>query len=343
MAVSKMLKYHLLLMRIKYVLSYALFYFLLNIWCINADASIVPEDVLNSKETNETDDSKIIPLETYCGMSDSELGDKVWVMCGRADKLQSLSGLYFEDNIYSESLGARRDFFMLKKDSLYWTGYTRGKNLGMVIEPPVLFTFIPKMLLTRDKKDDISYKAKGKLNVNTPLSVSGQCRYAEIQRGKAIISAGDTLENVVLTKQIDTCYVQSELTHTIDTASRVIYRWFYDNRVVPIALQCDGILYIPATLNCDLVNNDSNDNTDKYIQIIEDAIFRAEGKTVSVILSEPLPLKIYIMDVTGNIYVSKQGNASRFDMDVKGLNHNDYIISIVSPYSEYTRKILFTL
>lgn len=49
------------------------------------------------------------------------------------------------------------------------------------------------------------------------------------------------------------------------------------------------------------------------------------------------------MDLPGNIYASTEGVADSYTLDISGLQHNTYFISIVSAESEYTRRILLTL
>ena len=157
--------------------------------------------------------------------------------------------------------------------------------------------------------------------------------------------AGDTIDNIVLTRHTDDYIIRSEETGDADTASHTVYRWFEKDSAIPLAIQTDGILYLNTSLPESPQDelSDGQDNTDHIQSVIDEATVERDGSTVIVRLSEELPLHIYIMDIPGNIYSSSEGCADRFTLDTSKLQHNTYFISIVSEDSAYTRRILMNL
>ena len=292
--------------------------------------------------------ASLIKLDAYQGLDEAELSSGVWLFCGRAE-LGALTGeTYYDGALYVETLGERSDYFVLAGDSLAWTGYSQGRSLGMLPDNP--FSLRPLKIAYNDTKIPVTnniktYSSKGLLNVRSRLSARGETSFQSIRQGKGLVMAGDTIDNIVLTRHTDDYIIRSEETGDTDTTSRIVYRWFEKDSAIPLAIQTDGILYLNTSLPESPQDelSDGQDNTDHIQSVIDEAIVERDGSTVIVRLSEELPLHIYIMDIPGNIYSSSEGCADRFTLDTSKLQHNTYFISIVSKDSAYTRRILLNL
>lgn len=292
--------------------------------------------------------ASLIKWDAYQGLDEAELSSGVWLFCGRAE-LGALPGeTYYDGALYVETLGERSDYFVLAGDSLAWTGYSQGRSLGMLPDKP--FALRPLKVAYNETEmpaggNTKSYTSKGLLNVRSRLSARGETCFQSIRQGKGLVMAGDTIDNIVLTRHTDDYIIRSEETGDADTVSRTVYRWFEKDSAIPLAIQTDGILYLNTSLPESPQDelSDGQDNTDHIHSVIDEATVERDGSTVIVRLSEELPLHIYIMDIPGNIYSSSKGCADRFTLDTSKLQHNTYFISIVSEDSAYTRRILMNL
>lgn len=168
----------------------------------------------------------LIKWDAYQGLDEAELSSGVWLFCGRAE-LGALPGeTYYDGALYVETLGERSDYFVLTGDSLAWTGYSQGRSLGMLPDKP--FSLRPLKVAYNDTKIPVTnyiktYSSKGLLNVRYRLSARGETCFQSIRQGKGLVMAGDTIDNIVLTRHTDDYIIRSEETGDADTASRIVY------------------------------------------------------------------------------------------------------------------------
>lgn len=287
-------------------------------------------------------------LNAYRGLDGNEISSDFWQLAGRAG-IDGCSGkIYFDGELYSETLGQRSDYFVTEGDSLAWTGYSEGRSLGILLDSPL------RLRPLRVDNSGVSgpegdtpkrYTARGRLNVDALFGASGQAGFSVVRDGRAMAAAGDTLDRIVLTVQTDDYTVRSESTSESDTTDRTVYRWFVSGSEIPVAVQSEGILYLNASVTDEAQEEDNGgrDEAERVKSLIDRAVIDRNGTTVTVTLPEELSLHIYVMDLPGNIYASTEGVADSYTLDISGLQHNTYFISIVSAESEYTRRILLTL
>lgn len=280
-------------------------------------------------------------LQGFRGLEDDELKAKVWVLCGRADT-GAKAGVETSDSVYVESLPDREDFFIIRGDSLLWTGYHVGRRLGVLAQEPVYLC--NKSGYTSDGAMR-TFRCTGRLDVSTRVQERGDVSWELLGRGRAIVSPGDTINNVVLTCQRSHArFVAPDTTEVVEPTERIVYRWYPAGSMLPIAVQCGNDLFVDADAAEIVPDNDADEEElmRRIQDLIDSATFRNEGDYVVVTTAEPLELHVYIMDVPGNIYASASGYADEFVLSTADLASGQYIISIVAaPEPVYDRKILF--
>ena len=282
-----------------------------------------------------------IDLNVFSGLDDEALNSNVWDMSGRT-LLQANMGkqTFAEDGRYVETLGYRSDCFFISGDSMFWTGYNVGRRLGMLIDNPVLLCFNA----LSDPEKAVDYNAKGQLDVSSSLRARGVTISKNLGQGLSIPSPGDTIRNVVLTLQTDFLITTSETTLESDTLYRKVYRWYCADSKIPFAIQEEDRLYLPSSelleqIKPSISATDVNNND---VTIIDNAVIHIEGSSVYVNLTDEIALNIYVMDVSGNIYRATEGTERSYSIDVSGLPHGSYVVSLVTPVG-YNRKIYIGL
>lgn len=287
---------------------------------------------------------KVLELDAYRGFDDGELESAVWIFAGRASDIGHTGRLYCDRAVYCERLGNRSDFFVFRNDSLVWTGYHTGRSLGMLLHDKVDLRAADN---NRPRNNGSQrYTAVGKLDVNAPLSANGIVHKREDIHGIAVTAYGDTINDVYQTRHTDDIIIHADLTTDSDTITRTVYRWYSEKSPIPFALQCDGILYVDTSAlnNSDVSQEDGTEKDNHIKSIIDSAQITRDGETVTVHVRESIALHVYIMDIPGNIYGRAAGTSDNFTIDISGLAHNRYIVSILSDAGQgYTRRILLDL
>lgn len=260
-----------------------------------------------------------------------ELDGDVWVMCGRAGIDGKGAEVKRVGEIYRERVAGRCDYFLMRQDSLFWSGYSIGRRVGLLADKPV---FVAD--LRSDDTFNCNYTASGRIDVSNSISESGSMEWRTVARGMAIVAPGDTVDNVTLTRHI----VKSSASDSI----REVYRWYASGSAEPLAIQNGGILYFD-NYGSEFDDDDSSVSEFERIRgIIDAAELKREGGIVTLTCAGELSLSIYIMDEAGNIYRSTKGFVSEFSLDISGLAARNYIVSIVAePGAWYTRKIYLSL
>lgn len=287
---------------------------------------------------------KILDLNAYRGLDDSELASGVWQMGGRPAEGEHTGRLYSDSVVYCEKLGARSDFFVFRNDTLVWTGYHTGRSLGMLLKDKVNLRTAGTDCTGNGNSQ--KYTAVGKLDVNSPLSADGILHKSEDIHGIAVTAYGDTIRDVLLTRHTDETIILADLTSESDTITRTVYRWYSEKSPIPFALQCDGILYVDSSAlnDTEVSQEDETENENHIKNIIDSAQVTRDGDNITVRVTESIALYVYIMDIPGNIYGSAAGTKDNFTIDISGLPHNRYIVSIVSQAGQgYMRRILLDL
>lgn len=282
---------------------------------------------------------KEVPMNVYEGLNEDELKVDLWDLSGRVLLQENSGKIQVSDGVLVEQLWNRSDYFLLRNDTLLWTGYNYGRRLGYIISQPM--PLIESRLSINI--EDSPYKASGKLDVKTAILAEGINRMETLGSGSVIISPGDTIAGVKLIRQVDYSISKIEATNESDTLLRTVCRWYLSNSIVPFAIQDGKRLYIAQSDFFDKVKEDFlHQETDRTQDIIDSAELNFDGKSINVHLSEALQLNVYVMDVQGNIYRSAEGKDVDYSIDVSGLPHANYVISLVST-TGYMRKIFMIL
>ena len=282
-------------------------------------------------------------LQSYHGLSAGELESNEWMLCGRADMADRNANIYLSDSLYIENLPGREDFYIIREDSVFWTGYHVGRRLGVLADSPI---FIYNRKSSHTDSIVAQYRANGLYDVNTVVQEGGDIKWCISGYGNALISPADTIHGAVLTKQIvETLPILPEIPADSEPLVRIIYRWYDSQMKMPFAIQCDDELFLDFNFDeCISVEADDADGVDveRLHLIIDSASISYDYGKVTVFTDEPVSLNVYIMDVSGNIYAFASGFSTEFELDTSDLPSNQYIISIVAEADPmYTRKVLY--
>ncbi len=262
------------------------------------------------------------------GLTAGELDSPFWIFCGRAAVDAPPAKIERFADIYIETISGTTDFFAIKDDSVLWTGYNTGRRMGLVADSPVSVSTIPVM-----ENAASPYSASGTLDVSVELKETGRIECRKLASGSVVIAPGDTLKGVSLTRTVQTRVVSAFDVAQSDTICIETLRWTIADARVPIAVQRDGVLYVTDNqeLVADAVENDDDEPYGDMIRdLLDSAVIELSGGQLRITLDDAAAVHIYVMDVTGNIYRSAAGNTCSYVVDVSGLPHNTYIISIVS-------------
>lgn len=276
----------------------------------------------------------------YNGFKGVNVDASTWLFCGleEVDAKDVRAG--FDSSVYRESVGDVTDFFKIRNDSIVWSGYNVGRRLGIVAECPASVC-----AGSENNSSFTEYVATGILDGAFEIVENGTFEYKILKSGNVIIAPSDTLKNVVLSQTVQQKIYPATDSIPADTVSIETYRWNLPNSVVPIAIQRDGVLYV--TSNTDIAMEDDFDNdvdAEHLKAILSSANIEVGDGQVCISLTESMSVNVYIMDGAGNIYSSTESEASTFSLDISGLTHNVYILSIVSrDYPEVVHKSIINL
>ncbi len=261
------------------------------------------------------------------GLTDAELEGSVWNLAGRAQVQSAPAHFVFRNNVYRREIAGVTNFFIVKGDSVVWTGYNVGRRLGVVADRPVLVR-----RLSDPGSRSGSYTARGTLDVSLRLNERGTYDFNVLRAGKAIIAPGDTLADVFLSRDVRSYVVGLNDSVSSDSARIVTYNWFKSGASVPFAVQQGDVLYVDASgVNIEPDSDSDSDSGEDVdaASVIERAKVEVSDGRVHVLLPRAVAVHVYVMDAPGHIYAHASGRDASFELDVTGLPHNTYIISIV--------------
>lgn len=279
----------------------------------------------------------------YEPLDEGEIGSRFWRFCGRSEKTSPRGVVELSDVTYTETLGRRTDHFVLKGDSLLWTGYNAGRYLGFVADKAGFVTSEPG-LSSLDNAFD--YSGKGHQNVTMEFTEEGTFKLQTVGLGCASLVPGDTLRNVILTRQTVTSRFSVEDTLKYAPETATVYRWYAAGSLLPIAIQSDDILYIDYTAGADNPRGDESETKirERIRKIVDSVQLLTGNGNLTVLMESAINVNIYIMDTPGNIYRHVSGCEDRFSIDISGLPHGRFIVSIVAgPEAFYTRKTILNI
>lgn len=282
-------------------------------------------------------------LSIFRGLDQSELNESEWVLTGRAELEPEVAAILdFSSAIY-ENLPDRSDYFIVQGDSLLWTGYSVGRNLGLISDKPMLFA---KGMDHNNYSTPEYYLCNGKLDVTTRVKEVGEIEWKEVSIGSAIVSPGDTIHNVLLTRQAFTNRTLMGDTAKVTLPDVSTYRWYVSGMSAPLAIQRNGKLFFNDELGQFAISDSTPKATeyDEMKRVIDGASIVSGSGYINVSLPDEINLTAFLMDESGNIYGVTSGVARDFEINVSGLQPGRYILSLVAePEALYVRKELIIL
>lgn len=278
----------------------------------------------------------------FRAFDEQEISGKFWSFCGR-EEIPSLKGsVDVSGNVCSETFSGRTDFFVSSADLVFWTGYNVGRYKGVIIDKPVPVAYLPGFSAPGHA---VPYTGSGRENVATEFSEAGTYCINVLAVGCASIVPGDTIRDVVLTRQTVTSRFSASDSVPSEPETRTIFRWHVKGSLLPIAVQTDEGLFIDRSApeyeqDKDIVSS----SVSEVRQVIDAATINVENGILTVLLDAGVKIDIYIMDVAGNIYRHTSGDEVSYSIDVSELPHGQYIVSVIALTGNYyTRKNILNL
>lgn len=263
----------------------------------------------------------------------------------------------YGDSLLSEIYEGRRYWYNTSIDTLSFLG-EEDRLTSIVLAAPAHVASTP--LDFGINNAGVGFEARGEgAGRRFDIRERGRLEFASSTRpGVLILSPGDTIENVLLTRE------RRHVTATFpdDSLSRAshliveLYRWYdIDGCVslIPIALQrtiyksqslssdavpSSSVAYLPETAGVGRRQNnddcsDKNDlEPDAIEAALETAVITCDGRTVSVSVDMPqsgLTLSLDIVDAAGRLYLHEScissGATDEMSLDCSGLRAGQYL------------------
>lgn len=280
-------------------------------------------------------------IDIFDGNSD---GIPIWRIadCGHADHSHFARLRINPKGEYFEVINGVTDIYLFKNDTIHYRGWNRGRSSSVLCNNPV-----PLFPLSNDCCVEIcsSFTGKGIHCVDTPFVFEGMASGKKMGRGILILSPADTLDNVTLVHETRQFQIRlhDEVSDPEHSSAVSIYRWYCEGDSLPFAIQYktggESRLYID--------DRSSIDKSDENEAAIKEWLSNIAMQVSAGIISFRTPsidieavLDIYVMDVAGNIYSSRNISASfegsSFDIPVKDIPHGNYIVSIIAAHNGLT-------
>lgn len=254
---------------------------------------------------------------------------KVWRMDGRSEPVAPRAKAWVRDSIVTEDIGATRRIFCLTDTATVWRSYNHARSYGVILADGGVGM----------GSNVATYSAHGTLD-GEAVSERGTSEYATIGHGIAVVDA-DTVQNVTLSRH-EVRSIRCVADEETDTIVSTVYRWHRVGDPLPIAIQCQGVLYVPDANQLEREEEGPRDLDGDIRDVIENPDIRYFGHSVSLTFGRDIDAIVYVMDASGNIYASAKCNGDSVTLPVSGLPAGKYIISVVvSP--EVSHKIYMWL
>lgn len=222
----------------------------------------------------------------------------------------------FRAGVYYESTGPSCRAYALCGDTLVYRGYNAGRHEKMLLDVPA-----PSRMTCGDRGCTFksSFSGRGLLYGEYATSETGTLSAEGCGVGRLILY-GDTVAAYLHRETISTSkFVEGD---SAAVAGRItIYRWLLDGWVCPVAVQTESddgrssLFAVDEFRAKELISNTAKPaetpDDEAVMAVLESAYGRRTPSGVEVGFragadtdTPPLPVDVYLMDSTGNIYAS---------------------------------------
>lgn len=210
----------------------------------------------------------------------------------------------------TEYIDADAEHYLLRGDSLLFRGYTRGRNIGALVDsvaPMLRFPLVPGDSLVS------AYTVSGSVDGLPVFREEGEVCGCVLRRGRFVYASGDTVAALLVHERRTCATIADDSTATANHDE--FWRWYAPGEYVPFAVQMrrsgDGSarLFTGERPEGEEAEEDDAPDDERRRRVLADAVAEVSGDAVTVTLGclPGVEAEVYVIDVAGNIY----GRASR--------------------------------
>lgn len=236
----------------------------------------------------------------------------------------------------TEYIGGDAEHYILRADSLIFRGYTRGRNIGALVDSTALAMHCPPMpgdsVVTR-------YSLSGSIDGMPVFRDRGNLKSEVTDPGRFIFAPGDTVEAYLVHEQ--RTYITAFGDSVSSTNTDEFWRWYLQGERLPFALQLrHGDDMAPRLFLSDRfpANRENASRVQKEEdarqKILDSAQVMISDREATVILGR-MPgaeAEVYVFDAAGNLYghtVRRLDEpANEFHIDLPGIQRQGCMLVI---------------
>ncbi len=224
------------------------------------------------------------------------------------------------------------DLYLLRGDSVYFRGYTAGRDMGVLVCDTLVVAGIP----LGDDAHNSSFSGSAQFINGRHGSIYGELNVAATRRGRFIFAPGDTISAIEVHEHRATI---SDMPDPGLTCELDFWRWYVPGSKLPFAVQyCengkDARFFITAGLP---ETGGTTDDAD------EEALLRAVLKATKVEISEDgvtvsfgavgvVHAEVSVFDAMGHLYAFSEcitGSGETVFLDTSGLAPGSYLAVVM--------------
>ncbi|MDE6854115.1 MAG: hypothetical protein K2J38_03565 [Muribaculaceae bacterium] len=237
----------------------------------------------------------------------------------------------------TEYINADSEHYLLSGDTLVFRGYTRGRNIGALVDsvtPLLRFPVVPGDSMTT------AYSVSGSVDGVPMFMERGEMSVSAVRRGRFVFASGDTVP-AVLVHERRNCLSFTKADSAGVENTEDFWRWYAPDARIPFAIQLTRAgdraprLFVPDSY--DGAGDDASvsaTDEERRREVLAAAQVSYSNGGICVTLGE-LPgveADVYIIDVPGNIYgrtvMSLDDTRNEFHIATSGLGHGSYLLVI---------------
>ncbi len=238
--------------------------------------------------------------------------------------------------IYSNSNGFITEYtvsdaehYLMRGDSLIFRGYTRGRNLGALVDS---LTHVLRFPLETGDSIVSVYSLSGSIEGHPIFRDEGTVNCEVLRKGVFIFAPGDTVPAILVHEQRNcNTYTKDSMTCNTDD----FWRWYYPDSRIPFALQFkqseeqSARLFLTDRFQGHVIKRKGIETEkDSRQSIIDRAEVTVSEFEVTVILGSipDVEAEVYIVDIAGNIYGHTvrplDRTSNEFHISLSGIQRN---------------------